>query len=244
MDDKKLKDMWASSEISEDSMNYGSDSIQNFISKRSDSVAVKISNMIKLDIGFKIIIALGLILNSILFYRIQPMVSYICFFSLPVLLPLLFFEFRVLEDFNWLTDYGISTKEKLVDMLSFLQIRFFTTLLSFASTYLFGFTAGMLLYFYFAYGFVRRLGNMDIWVFSTICLIGIVMNFVTNNSMVNYQKKHLELCLSDLNENSLELVAQNIESRQKLDHVTKILVVIALMIGLLIFIAILKSLGI
>lgn len=236
--------MWTNSEIADDSMIYGSERIQDFISRRSGSVAVKISNLIKLDIGIKIFIALGLALNCVLFFGIQPVVSYICFFALPILIPLIIFESRVLEDFNWITDYGRSTKEKLVDMLSFLQIRFFTTLLSFASTYLFGFTAGMLLYFYFAYGFVRRLGNMDIWVFSTICLIGIIMNFVTNNSMVNYQKKHLELCLSDLNENSLELVAQNIESRQKLDHLTKILVVVALMIGLFILIAILKSLGI
>ena len=80
---------------------------------------------------------------------------------------------------------------------------------------------------------------MDIWVFSTICLIGIVMNFVTNNSMVNYQKKHLELCLSDLNENSLELVAQNIETRQKMDHIIKILVAIALVLGLFLVIVIL-----
>jgi hypothetical protein len=244
MDDKKLKDMWKNADNIMGAIDYEHKTIEGFIKKRSNSVADKIKNMIKLDIGIKWLIAIGLLFDAVLYYNSQTMISYICFFSLPLLIPLIMYEMGVLRDFSELVDYGQNTREKLMDMLTFLKSRFFNTLLSFASTYLFGFTAGMLLYFYITYGYLRRLGSMDVFVFSTICLIGIVMNFVSNSSLVKYHKKHIELCLSDLNDNSLEIVSQNIETRQKLDHITKILIMVALLVGLLVFIAILKSLGI
>ena len=183
-------------------------------------------------------------INVVLYFRIQIVVSYICLLMLPLLLILILFEFRVLGQFQSIADYGQNTKEKLSRLLIFLKGRFSTVLLSIASTYLFGFTAGMLQYFYWTYGYVRKLENMDIYVFSTICLIGIIMNYVTYSSLVRYQEKHLSLCLSDLNEDTMLIVSQNIEERQKQDRIIKVLITVALIFGLIVLIAVLKGLGI
>ena len=243
MSDKSLKDMWNSADEFAGASGYEDTSIQKFISSQSSSIAEKIRKLLQMDIGIKLIVALMLLIDAFSFFNIQPVVSYVCFGLLFVLSFLLIFNFRILEDFSRLADYGQTTRKKLSNILIFLKSRFFTALLSISSTYFFGFIAGVLLYFYFTYGYLRRLDNMDIGVFSTICLIGIVMNYATYSNLVKYQIRHLKLCLSDLNENSMELVTQNIEEQQKKDRIIKVLITAVLILGLLVFIALLKKFG-
>jgi hypothetical protein len=50
--------------------------------------------------------------------------------------------------------------------------------------------------------------------------------------------------LSDLNDNVLFIVSQNIEAQQKQDRTTKLLLGIVLIIGFVLLIAILKKIGI
>lgn len=236
--------MWQNTEHLGDSSDYDSRTIKKFISNRSTSVAEKIRKLIQMDIVLKSIVGLILALDVILFYNDQYTVSVICMIEILVLIPLIRFEWNLLGHFNDMADYRQNTREKLSNLLTFLRSRFFTGLLSISSTYLFGFTGGMLAYFYVAYGYLRRLDNMDVFVFSTICLIGIIMNFVTYQSLVKYQEKHLEACLSDLNEESLLRVSKNIEEKQKQDKLIKGLITAVLILGLLVFIAVLKVLGV
>ena len=244
MDDKRLKDLWETGREEDYNSEYQIRDIQRFISKKSNSVIEKIRKLLHFDIGLKLIIAFFLLVNVFIFFRIQVLVAYICLLLLPLLIVLILFNFGMLRQFQNIADYGQNTRDKLSQLMIFLKGRFFLALLSIASTYLFGFTAGVLQYFYWTYGYVRSLDNMDIFVFSFICLLGIIMNYATYSSMVRYQVKHLELCLSEFNEGTLLIVSQNIEERQKQDRLIKILLTIAIAFGLIVFIAVLKGLGI
>ena len=56
---------------------------------------------------------------------------------------------------------------------------------------------------------------MDVFVFSTFLIIGVVMNFAINYAQVKYHIKHIEACLADLNDNIMAIVTSNIEAQQK-----------------------------
>ena len=67
------------------------------------------------------------------------------------------------------------------------------------------------------------------------------LNFVINNSQVKYNIKHLKLCLTDLNDNILAIVTNNIEAQRKQDRTTKVLISFVLVFGFVLLIAVFKS---
>ena len=243
MNDKNLKDMWNSIEYFMGTSEYESSSIERFIAGRSKSIAQKFRKMLQLDIGFKLVIVAMLIIDVFLYYSVQSVIAYVCAGALVLLLPLLGFEFNLVKKFDEISYSAGSTKAKLSAMLSFLRTKSFVTLLSTASTYLFGFNAGILIYFFVEYGKMRRMGNLDIFVFPAICLIGIIITLVQNNSIIKHQIKHIELCLSDLNEDILPMVSKNIEQQQKSEQKMNVLVAVVVFLAFLIFVAVLKELG-
>ena len=105
------------------------------------------------------------------------------------------------------------------------------------------FISGLLLYFFITYGQLRPLDNMDVFVFSTLCLIGIVSNFAVNRSQIEYHAGHIEACLSDLNDEVLAVVTSSIESQRKQDHAIKMLLALVLVLGFVVLIVVLKALG-
>jgi hypothetical protein len=225
------------------SSDYGSDTIGRFISGRSTSVADKIRKMIQLDIALKFLFATVLLIDGILYFNIQPTVSVVCLAGVVIAIILAMLQFRIIKQFNQIADYGQSTKEKLARTLTFLRNRFFTAILSISSTAIFLYISGLLMYFFLTYGQVRRLDNMDIFVFSTFLITGVVMNFVINYAQVKYHIKHLEACLSDLNDNALAVVTSHIETQQKQDRTTKMLLYFVIIFGFIVLIAVLKKLG-
>jgi hypothetical protein len=242
MNDKKLKDMWNKAEQLSDAPGYESQRIEQFVSGRSTSIARKVKNMIQLDIGLKVLVAIVFLIDAA-FYANTTSVLILCIIGAIVILPLILFETNVLKQFSETADSAGSTKEQLSAMLTFLKTRFFATLISISSTYIFVFVSGVLIYFYTTYGYVRTLDLQDIVVFSVFILIGIIMNYLVNSKQVKYHIKHLETCLSDLNDNVLEVVSQNIEIQQKHDRTTKLLLMFVLVFGFVLLIAILKSAG-
>lgn len=243
MNDNKLKEMWKSTENLAGAPGYETEAIERFLNSRSSSVATKIARMLLFDIALKLIIALAFIGIALNFYGAQPEVFYTCIASMVLILPLVWFESTVLRNFNSVANNNRSTKDKLSGMLVFLQSRFFSAVLSVSLTYLFFFIAGSLLYFYRVYGQVRPLDNMDVFVFSTFCLFGMGLNFWVNTWQVNYYKKHLKTCLKDLNNNVLEMISSNIETQLKHDLVIKLLLGLIVVLGFIIFVAVLKKYG-
>ncbi|NQU51683.1 MAG: hypothetical protein HQ522_04000 [Bacteroidetes bacterium] len=243
MSDKNLKDIWNKTENVMEASSYESETIERFTSSRSSSVSDKVKKMLQLDIGLKLLVAIVLGIDAIFYFK-TPTVFAICLIGIVLLISLVLFEFNVIKRFAMISDNGQNTKENLSAMLTFLRSRFFTALLSIASTYIFIFISGTLMYFYATYGEVRPLDGLDIVVFSGFIIIGIVINFVANYSQVKYYIKHLELCLSDLNDNVLAIVTSNIEAQQKQDRTTKLLVGLVLVLGFVLLIVIFKSVSV
>ncbi|HKI88876.1 MAG TPA: hypothetical protein VKA38_07620, partial [Draconibacterium sp.] len=149
---------------------------------------------------------------------------------------------NMLRRFTEAADNGQSSRDKLASMLMYLKTKFLSTLLSVSITYLFVFIAGSLAYFYVAYGYVRTLDGVDFIVFLGFITIGILFNFIVNQVQIKYHIKHLEVCLSDLNDKNLELVSENIELQRKQDRSNKLLLALVVIIGFILLIAVFLSL--
>ena len=102
----------------------------------------------------------------------------------------------------------------------------------------------MLLYFFADFGELKRIGTIDIYVFPTICFIGIIMNYKHNYNILKFQIKHLELCLSNLDAEILPIVAKKIDDQQKKERTTNLLIGIIVLLSLLLLVAVLKEMGI
>jgi len=240
--DKYLKDMWNKAENAMGSSEYGRETIERFISKRSDSTAQKVKNMIFIDLAVKFVVLAILSIDIFLYLGTSNVIA-VCITSVVLLIMLILFQFKMLSRFSEIADYSQSTKEKLASMLTYLRSGFFSTLLAISSTYLFMFIAGMLVYFYAAYGQVRPLDGQDIIVFSIFLIAGLGFNLYINRKQVDYQIKHLETCLSDLNDSSLQMVSTNLEKQRKQDITNKILLMIVLAFGFVLLIVIFKNIG-
>jgi len=80
-------------------------------------------------------------------------------------------------------------------------------------------------------------------VFSIFIIAGLAFNFYMNRKQVDYQIKHLETCLSDLNDSSLQMVSDNLERQRKQDMTNKVLLFIVLAFGFVLLIVIFKNIG-
>ena len=172
------------------------------------------------------------------------MISFVCLSGFVLIIPLIWYEYKTLQQFSALSDNKQSTKERLTGMLTFLRSRSFITLLSTSSTYLFGFNAAMLLYFFAGYGELREMRSLDFLVFPTICFLGIIITYIQNNNTIKFQIKHLELSLSDLDKDVLPMVSRSIEAQQKKERTTNLLVGTIVLLSFLLLVFVLKVLGV
>jgi len=242
MNDKKLKDMWNKAENLMEASDYKSSSIEQFISGRSNDTSQKIKNMIIFDIILKALALCALAVDFVLYFGTTN-IMLVTIAGVAILIPLIVWQYKMLNRFSEAADNGQNTRDKLASMLTYLKTRFFTTLLSLSGTYLFIFIAGSLLYFYTAYGYVRALDGVDFVVFLGFIIIGIVLNFVVNQGQIKYHIKHLEICLKDLNDKNLEQVSENIELQRKQDRSNKILLALVIVLGILLLIIVFKNIG-
>lgn len=242
MNDKKLKAMWSKTENLIGSSEYGSSNIEQFLSGRSHSTAQMIKKMIYMDIVLKTVVAIVLLVDIFLYAGTENVIA-VCISGVVVLVGLILFQLKMLTRFAMIADHGQTTRDKLASMLSYLKTRFYSTLLSISITYLFFFIAGTLVYFYSVYGRVRPLDGVDIVVFLAFILLGIAFNFFTFRAQVQYHVKHLEACLSDLNDNTLLLVSEAIEQQRKQDRLNKLLLMLVLVFGFVLLIAVFMNLG-
>ena len=240
--DKNLKAMWNKAENVMETSDYGSETIERFISKRSNSTAQYVKKMMFVDIAVKSLVVVVLAIDIFLYFKTMNVLA-VCITAIILLISLILYQFKMLNQFSQVADYAQTPKEKLASMLTYLRSRFFTTLLVISSSYPFMFISGMLLYFYAVYGQVRPLDGQDIIVFSIFIIIGIVFNFIVNQKQVAYQIKHIEACLSDLNDNTLPLVLSNIETQQKQDRTNKTLIFLVFVIGFILLLVIFKNIG-
>lgn len=243
MDEKTLKDMWKNMDLIMDNPGYSTTDIEGFLKGKSQMISKKISEIIRTDLVIKYISAIFLLLDFGLYSSVQPVIGNISLIGLLLIIPLIVYQTRLFRTFNAINDKAANVKEKLTSMLSFLNLRSFDTLLSVSSTYLFGYSGGMLLYFFFTYGQLRRIGGLDIFVFPSICIMGMVFTYIFNKKRMDFQKKHIQLCLSDIDEDAKKMIDMNLETKQKTDKLITLLVGIVVLFAFLIFVFILKKMG-
>jgi ABC-type multidrug transport system fused ATPase/permease subunit len=243
MNEDKLKAMWNKTESLESGSLYNSQLIQKYLSGRSNDISRKMRNMIRFDMVVKALIACVFGVDMYFFYGSANIVL-VSFLAILILIPMIIYERKMMVRFDKAAGQGQNLRENLSSMLSYLKTKFTSTLLAISITYLFVFISGSLIYFYFAYGYVRPLDYLDVVVFTGFIMIGIVFNFIVNRGQVKYQIRHLENCLSDLNDQALPLAEEMIESQRKQDRANKLILGVLLIFGFLLLIVVLLNVGI
>ncbi|HYQ58034.1 MAG TPA: hypothetical protein VEP89_11895 [Draconibacterium sp.] len=237
MNEEKLKTMWNKAENLIGGSEYNSSNIEHFLTGRSHSTAQMIKNMIYMDLIIKGVVIIALLIDSIL-YSGTGNVMAACIGGIILLTGLGYYQLNLLKRFTKIADHGQTTHDKLVSMLTYLKTRFTSTLASISITYVFIFIAGSLTYYYIIYGMVRPLDLIDITVFLGFILIGIAFNFFTFRAQVQYHVKHLETCLSNLDDHNLVLISEIIEKQRKQDRIIKLLLMLVLVFGLVLLVAV------
>ncbi|MEE4176083.1 MAG: hypothetical protein V2I46_01095 [Bacteroides sp.] len=236
----KIKDRWNNINEFSGIPGYGLTSIEKFIQGRSESIFEKIRSIFLRDIIIKSIAAVFITLNLI-FYQGYDLIITLNVVLLAFLGFFFFIEMKYFSAFKRSADMGKSSKENLSSILIFLERKFPVSAIFRATTYLFGFVPGLLLYFYLAYGYPKPIETMGYFVFSFLCLLGIISGYILDTRQVRHHKNHIKVCLSDLNDDALALASANIEANRKLDITTIVLVQALILLGFLVLVVILKS---
>lgn len=240
MSKNNLKDKWNNVDEYSDIPEFDNRSIEQFLSNRSVSIYEKIRRILITDLVVKSVSGILILLDLLIYHDTYPVI-YVITGLLLLLLAMFWLEVKVLQKFNKAADPGQTTRDNLSAILIFLKRRFTVPLFTIASTQVLIFVPGLLLYFFLVYGHIKPITPLSYFVFCFLCLIGTVVSFLYMKSQVGFNIRHLNLCLSDMNDSILAVVADNIEAQRKQDSMIKVLVGLLLIFGFVILLAVLKS---
>lgn len=219
---------------------YGITSVDRFIGGRSASIYRKMHGIFVRDFIFKSVSCLFIVLNLFVYsdYEIVLIINLILLFLLGFFT---FTQIRYFKMFKRSADPGQSSKENLTSIFAFIKRRFPMSALVSATSYLFGFVPGMLLFFFLANENLNVLQPTAYFVYSFICLSGMIYSYVLDMRQAKYHSKHIEICLSDLNDNALAMASENIELKRKRDTTVIILTQVLILLSFFFLVSILKS---
>ena len=240
MKDQEFKDIWRSLEDNPGVPIGGAFDTDRFIKSRSNTVKDKIRKILHHDLLLKLISGFILLLD-ITFYINTINVLYVCFAGLIFLAIMSFIEYKTLQQFNRIADPGLSTRDNLSEILIFLQRKSNILAILNASSQVLIFVPGLLAYFFLTHGELKPLTGMSFFVFTTLCLIGTVMAYSRIISQVNFYIKHITLCMSDLNDDVLQLAYASVEKERRQDNTLKIVIGLLAVFAFVALIAVLKS---
>jgi len=240
MKDQEFKEIWRSLEESPGMQLDAAFDAENFIKSRSITVKDRIRKIMDKDMIIKLVSCVVLLMD-IAFYHNTINVLYVCFAALTFLAIMSFIEYKTLQQFKKIADPGLSTRDNLSEILIFLQRKSNILGILTASSQVLIFVPGLLAYFFLTYGQLKPMTGMSFFVFTTLCLIGTIMSYIATMSQIKYHIKHLTICMSDLNDDVLQMAYSTIEKDRKRDRTMKMLIGLLLIFGFLILIAVLKS---
>ena len=240
MNDDNLKNLWNQINDQSDIPEFEAKTIDQFIINRSGSIQNKVRNILRHDLILKSISGIALLL-TLAFYQDTPDVVYISLAGILFLTLMTYLEVRALRQFNKVSDPTLSTRDNLSGIQLFLKRNSSLVALINASSQILIFVPGILLYFYMVYGQVKSVTVFDFFVFSGICLIGIITNYLRIISLIKFHIKNVAVFLSDLNDNILALVTQSIEQQRKQDQTVRFLVGFLLVFAFILFVLVLRS---
>lgn len=240
MENNSLKDNWDNLSDYIGGSKFSNMSMEQFIKSRSGTIYSKIRSTVITDLVLKTVFAVVIVLDMTFYHSKLPVMSVLV--CLAVLLIFTYWiEVSMLKAFSRETDPGKTSRESLSSMLTFLERKSLVPVIAMAATQVIIFVSGLLLYFHLIYGYIRHVNLFGFSVFGILCLIGVVTSLIINLSQIKYHIKHLKVCLSDLNDNTLAMVAQNIEESRKQDATVKFLLGLAITFGFVVIIALLKA---
>ena len=218
----------------------GITSVEKFIKGRSISIAGKVRGFFIRDFIFKSLAFLFIILNLVL-NRTDPDIRLI-----NAILGVLWIIFTLLgikfyREFKNSADPARSSRDNLSSLLTFLTRRFPYQAVIAATSYIITCLPMILLYFTVAYGYLQPVSQQTYIFFSFMGILGTVSGYVLDIRAVRHHIQHIRICLSDLNDNSLALASQHIETKRKMDHIITILVQVAILLAFLGILALFKS---
>jgi hypothetical protein len=240
MKDEQLKNIWNMINDKSGILDYIPGSTEQLISQRSESIQDKIRGMLQNDLILKVISGIAFILNLV-FYHNNLEVVYVCIAGVLFLAIMTTIEWKTLQGFNKIADPGLATRDNLSNILVYLRRKANLYQITIASSQVLIFVPGVLLYFYLVYGQVKPMTGEAFVVFTLICLIGTIAFYLKTKSQIKFHIKHLTVSLTDLNEDSLGMAYDMIESQRKQDASIKMLTYFLLGFGFVILIVILKS---
>lgn len=240
MKDEQIKNIWNMIKDKEDT-EMPSMTTEQFIKGRSGSIQDKIRGMLQNDLILKAVSGIALFLN-LLFYKDTPDVLYICLAGILFLILMTTIEWKTFKGFKEISSPTLATKEVLSNIMIYLKRKSNLYELTIASSQILIFVPGLLVYFFMVYGQVKPMTGLSFFVFTTLALIGTIMSFARVRAQIKYHIKYLSICLSDLNENTLKFAVQAVEDQRKQDGLLKFIVYFLLILGFIVFIAVLKSL--
>jgi len=242
MNDENLKKAWnaLSSEANIPDPDYPTP--EQFVRSKPASIQDKIRNILTYDLILKGAAGIVLILDAVFYFNrseeLTVILTGILLFGIMVYL-----EIGLHKQFEKISDPGQATRENLSAIMVFLRRKSFLYSVIVSSSNLLIFVFGLMLYFHLAYGYFKPLTLERFSVFSILCGIGVVTQFLRTRSQIGFHISHLSVFLSDINNNALVYVSESIEKQRKQDMAIRGLVGMLLIIGFVLMIAILKSIG-
>ncbi len=240
MNDDRLKNNWDNLGDYTGESRFSKMSGDLFLKSRSNTIYGKIRSTVITDLVLKSVFAAVIVIDILVYSDLTPVVVVLACLSVMLILTY-WIELSMLKEFARISDPGQSSRDNLSSMLTFLQRKSLVPVISMAATQIIIFISGLLMHFYIFYGYLKPISLFSFFVFGTLCLIGVITSLTINLSQINFHKKHLEVCLSDLNENTLAMVAHNIEEKRKQDGTIKFLLGIAVIFGFIVMLVLLKA---
>jgi len=219
---------------------YGITSVELFIKGRSATIYNKVRGIFTRDFIFKSLAFIFMMLN-LLVYGDYPGIVILNAVLLAFLFLFAFIEIRYFMSFRQSADPAKTSKDNLSSLLTYLERKFPLSTALRSTTYLLTFTSGMMFYFFVEYGRVKPFTPMSIFVFSFICLMGMLFGYLIDMKQVSYHIKHIKICLSGLNDNALAMASEAIELKRKKDVTVLVLMQVLIFLGLLVIVIVLKG---
>ena len=240
MKDQEFKDIWRSLEENPGVPITGKFDAEQFKRSRSSTIKDQIRKIMHVDLWIKLV-SIIIILLDIAFYINITDVLYVCIALLFLIGILALLEYKALQQFNRISDPSLNTRDNLSEILIFLQRKSNLLGILSGSTMLLGYFPAIFAYFFIAYGFLKPMTGMSFFVFSTFALIGAIMAYSRVSAQIKFFIKHITICMSDLNDNILQMAYSSIEKERKKDDTLKIVVGLLLVFAFTIFAIVIKK---
>ncbi len=242
MNDENLKKAWGALGKHANIPDPNFPTPEQFVRNKPASIQDKIGNILRYDLILKGVAGIVLILDTV-FYFNQPKELSVILTGILLWVIIVYLEIRTSQQFNKISDPGQPTRENLSAIMVFLRRKSFLYGVMVATSNLLVFVSGLLLYFYIVYRFFKPLILESFLVFSILCCIGVITQFMRTRSQIGYHISHLSVFLSDINNNALAYVSESIEKQRKQDMMIRGLVAMLLTFGFVLMIALIKSIG-